>query len=139
MMPANDADKIHIACAADGKYLPHCAAMLASIFAVDSPESVVVHFMHSPGMDDESRDRLRNWIQAQGAQADFIAIPDDAVNDLPRIDCIPQIMWYRVMLPRLLPQLDRILYLDADIIAMTSLRPLWETPMEGQWLAAVDN
>lgn len=139
MMPANDADKIHIACAADGKYLPHCAAMLASIFAVDSPESVVVHFMHSPGMDDESRDRLRNWILAHGAQADFIAIPDDAVNDLPRIDCIPQIMWYRVMLPRLLPQLDRILYLDADIIAMTSLRPLWETPMEGQWLAAVDN
>lgn len=139
MMPANDADKLHIACAADGKYLPHCAAMLASVFACDAPEKIVVHFMHSPSMDGVSRDQLCNWIKAQGAEADFLAIPDEVVSDLPRIDCIPQIMWYRVMLPRLLPQLDRILYLDADIIAVSSLRPLWETPLEGQWLAAVDN
>jgi len=138
-MPADPADMLHIACAADGKYLPHCAAMLASIFACDTPEKVTVHFMHSPGMEPASRDQLFNWIESQGAHANFIAIPDEAVADLPRIPSIPQIMWYRVLLPRLLPQLDRILYLDADIAAMSSLRPLWETPLEGQWLAAVDN
>jgi len=95
--------------------------------------------MHSPGMDRTSRDQLFNWIQSQGAEANFIAIPDEVVTDLPRIDCIPQIMWYRVMLPDLLPHLDRILYLDADIIAVSSLKPLWATSLEGQWLAAVDN
>jgi lipopolysaccharide biosynthesis glycosyltransferase len=139
MMPANDADTLHIACAADGKYLPHCAAMLASVFAVDAPAKILVHFMHSPGMDRAARDQLYNWIREQGAEANFIAIPDEAVADLPRIPSIPQIMWYRVLLPILLPQLERILYLDADIVAMSSLLPLWETPLEGQWLAAVDN
>lgn len=139
MMPADHADSLHIACAADGKYLPHCATTLASVFAWNPPEKITVHFMHSPGMDASARDVLSNWISAQGAKANFIAIPDDAVSDLPRIPSIPQIMWYRVLLPQLLPQLDRILYLDSDIIAMSSLRPLWETSLEGQWLAAVDN
>ena len=139
MMPANNADQLHIACAADGKYLPHCAATLASVFACDAPEKIIVHFMHSPNMDRVSRDQLFDWIKAQGATLNPLVIPDEAVSDLPRIPSIPQIMWYRVLLPRLLPELDRILYMDADIIAMSSLRPLWETSLEGQWLAAVDN
>lgn len=139
MMAPKDADRLHIACAADGKYLPHCAATLASVFAWNAPEKVTVHFMHSPGMNAAARDQFRDWIRSQGAEPNFLAIPDEAVSDLPRIPTIPQIMWYRVLLPRLLPQLDRILYIDADIVAMSSLRPLWETSLEGQWLAAVDN
>lgn len=130
---------LHIACAADGKYLPHCAAMLASVFRLRSPQSVCVHFMHSPAMLASDRDTLHDWLKAQGAQVDFIAIPDAAVQDLPRMDRIPQIMWYRVLLPDLLPQLDRIVYLDADILAVTDPTPLWQTSLDHHWLAAVDN
>lgn len=45
--------------------------------------------------------------------------------------------YLRLALPRLLPDTDRILYMDADILVRGSLRELWETPMEGMTLAAV--
>ncbi len=45
--------------------------------------------------------------------------------------------YLRLALPRLLPETDRILYMDADVLVRGSLLPLWQTPMERQALAAV--
>lgn len=45
--------------------------------------------------------------------------------------------YLRLALPGLLPETDKILYMDADVLVRKSLAPLWETPMEGMALAAV--
>lgn len=45
--------------------------------------------------------------------------------------------YLRLALPTLLPEVDRILYLDADVLVRESLLPLWEVPLKGQILAAV--
>lgn len=45
--------------------------------------------------------------------------------------------YLRLALPGLLPEVDKILYMDADVLVRESLVLLWETPMEGKVLAAV--
>lgn len=45
--------------------------------------------------------------------------------------------YLRLALPRLLPDVDRILYMDADVLVRESLLPLWRTPLNGNVLAAV--
>lgn len=45
--------------------------------------------------------------------------------------------YMRLALPGLLPETDRILYMDADVLVRESLAPLWETPLEEKTLAAV--
>lgn len=45
--------------------------------------------------------------------------------------------YLRLALPRLLPDVEKILYMDADVLVRESLLPLWETPVEGRVLAAV--
>ncbi len=45
--------------------------------------------------------------------------------------------YLRLALPRLLPETDKILYMDADILVRGSLQALWETPMSEKTLAAV--
>lgn len=45
--------------------------------------------------------------------------------------------YLRLALPGLLPETDKILYTDADVLVRESLAPVWETPMEGMALAAV--
>lgn len=44
--------------------------------------------------------------------------------------------YLRLALPGLLPEVDKILYMDADVLVRESLAPIWETPMEGMALAA---
>lgn len=45
--------------------------------------------------------------------------------------------YLRLALPRLLPEVDRILYMDADVLVRGSLLPLWQTPLNGNVMAAV--
>ena len=52
----------------------------------------------------------------------------------------PQEMYYRLLAGCFLPaELDRVLYIDPDILVLNSLRPLWETPMEGRLFAAASH
>ncbi|TVP46546.1 MAG: glycosyltransferase family 8 protein [Mongoliibacter sp.] len=44
--------------------------------------------------------------------------------------------YYRLLIPDLLKE-DKILYLDADIIVLGSLKPIWETDLTNDYLAAV--
>lgn len=45
--------------------------------------------------------------------------------------------YLRLALPFFLPETDRILYMDADVLVQESLVPVWETPMEKMTIAAV--
>ena len=39
-------------------------------------------------------------------------------------------MYYRLLAPHLLPgQVDRVLYLDPDILVINPIRPLWDTDL----------
>jgi lipopolysaccharide biosynthesis glycosyltransferase len=48
-------------------------------------------------------------------------------------------MWFRIFLPELLPDVERVLYLDIDTLAIDSLEPLWRTDLTGHLLGAVTN
>ena len=47
--------------------------------------------------------------------------------------------WFRVLLPELLPDCDRVLYLDCDVIVLDSLDPLMRVDLSGKCIAAVTN
>jgi len=128
---------LHLACAADESYVGHCAAMLHSVVTRNPESAIQVHFLHDPGFSLDCQEKLRTVVEGGGGRVRFLAIEDSAVAGLPVMGRIPRIMWYRVFLPERLPEIDRVLYLDADTLAMDSLRPLWETDLGDGYVAAV--
>lgn len=113
--------------------------MLHSLLSRNPPASIIIHFLQSPDLTSTVCDTLRRMVEGQGAQICFHVIADSEVDGLPRMERIPPIMWYRVLLPDLLPDLDRTLYLDTDTLVLDSLEPLWGTDLEGFYLGAVHN
>lgn len=128
---------LHVACAADAAYLPHCAAMLHSL--LDRHPDAHVHFLHDPEMPAGTLAPLARMVAGQGGEFHPHRIPPEWVSGLPRLRAIPPLMWYRIYLPDLLPDLDRVLYLDCDMLVVDDLAPLWRTPLEGWYVAAVSN
>jgi lipopolysaccharide biosynthesis glycosyltransferase len=63
------------------------------------------------------------------------SVPYGAIGSLAR--SAPPAAWTRVFLPDLLSAVDRLIYLDADLIVTGSLRPLWSTDLSGHCIAAV--
>ena len=54
-----------------------------------------------------------------------------------RLAHISRETFFRYLLPELLPELDRVLYLDADLIVCAGLGALWATSLEGVYAAGV--
>jgi lipopolysaccharide biosynthesis glycosyltransferase len=48
-------------------------------------------------------------------------------------------MWYRILLPELLADVERVLYLDVDTLALDTIAPLWRIDLSGHAVAAVTN
>lgn len=130
---------LHLACAADEKYLPHCAAMLHSALSHLDGLSAEVHFLHEPGLPAAQIGRLRALCESRGAGFDPLAVPNEMIEGLHATRHIARTAWYRTFLPALRPDLDRALYLDCDTLVVNSLKPLWETPLDGVFVAVVRN
>jgi lipopolysaccharide biosynthesis glycosyltransferase len=130
---------LHVACAADEAYVPHCAAMLYSLFRHHPPGALRVHFLHGPGFPAAIVRQLSAWAAGQGADMRFHQIEDSEVSGLPDAGRISRVMWYRIFLPVCVPEADRILYLDCDTIVMDNPAPLFGSDMNGYLVAAVQN
>jgi lipopolysaccharide biosynthesis glycosyltransferase len=69
----------------------------------------------------------------------FWEIPDRWCAGLPTKGFTRKATWYRTFLPELLPDVSRVLYLDADVLVLESVAPLWEVDMTSKLVAAVTN
>jgi lipopolysaccharide biosynthesis glycosyltransferase len=113
--------------------------MLHSVVAHAEGLPVHVHYLHGPGYPRRSAEAIERMLDEHGARASFVEIAPERIAGLPVDSLFTGAMWYRVFLPDLLPEVDRVLYLDVDTIAADSLLPLWEMDLSGHYLAAVTN
>ena len=94
-----------------------------------------VYILHS-FLDNELENALRRNFEA-AVSFHLISMDETTFADFPTTDRYPSEIYYRLAAPSLLPkELDRILYLDTDILVINSLRELYETDFEGNCYAA---
>ena len=81
---------------------------------------------------------LRQIVAARDPASELtMRVADNPYADSYQVRGISAGTYLRLELHRLLPEVDKILYTDVDILFQGSLRELWETPLEGKFLAAV--
>jgi lipopolysaccharide biosynthesis glycosyltransferase len=66
-------------------------------------------------------------------------VDDRRCEGLPTEGFTKKATWYRIFLPDLLPDIDRVLSLDVDVIVVDALADLWATDLGGAYLGAVTN
>ncbi len=129
---------IHLACGCDDNYARHTAAMLVSAFE-NLPRDLpaTVHLLHDANLSLKNIAKIRESLPPNATLV-AVDVPEHMMAGLPshmfHLSC-----WHRVFLPDLLPNLDRLLYLDSDMIVVSNLSPLWQTNLAGYAFAAVVN
>lgn len=48
-----------------------------------------------------------------------------------------QLVSLKIHLPDILPNLDRVIFLDSDIVVVEDITPLWNSDLEGHWMGVV--
>jgi lipopolysaccharide biosynthesis glycosyltransferase len=130
-----------VAMASDARYLPWCATAMLSCLESTPELHLEFHLLHEGDLSADDRRRLTALVARAGGDIAFHLIESTRLASLPSKGAAlgGRISWGRVLLPELLDGVDRAVYLDADVLAMTSIAPLWNTPLDGLPIAAVRN
>lgn len=119
----------------NGGYISPLLDCLASI-VLHGCEAHYDAYLLSSDLSEEARQTLMQ--QAPDAVTlHFIAVPRELFDGFPETERYPQEIYYRLAAPLLLPpELDRILYLDADIVVINPLGSLYRSDFEGKLFMA---
>lgn len=129
---------INIAFGIDAGYLPWCATAARSVLDRHGAEADIT-VVHDGTVTGQGRVAMESMVEGAGATVRFLTLDPGRVAGLPAMDRFGQIVWSRFFLPELLPELDRVLYLDADTLVVDRLDDLLGTDLEGLPLGAVAN
>lgn len=134
---------LDISCSTDDNYIQHCSAMLCSVFENNREHEITVHLLHH-GLSLDSQSFLVELARRYGNTMLFYDIDLEKLGNLfidkhwhPTLSIAS---YYRLLLPSLLEtQIEKVLYLDCDIIVLDDVSPLFKLDLSGYGVAAVED
>ena len=137
---AFDGDNVALAFAADEAFVPFFSVLFSSLLEHASPDRNYDIIILQTDITAESMDTLRSMIKdRKNISLRFINVSSylSSFESLFIHLHLKMETWYRLLLPQLLPDYEKILYLDCDMIAESDIAELFDTDVEGFLLAAV--
>lgn len=118
MTPAHDV--MNIAIALNNKYVRYAYVMLTSLFVQHPEENIHVYALHMD-LSESDMELLTSLCNEYGNTLHFLKVnPDDFSESLPTTEAWSLETYFRLQLIDRLPEsVDRILYLDIDMIIAT--------------------
>ena len=127
---------MHLLFATNDAYVPHVATTLCSIFENNKDMQFVVHVM-ATDISDDNRRKLQLFVESYHQTLDIKLInPDELEIDLSvcgKWGIFPSLKLYAA---DLYPNVDRMLYVDADMICLGSLKEIDNLDMTNWYVAA---
>lgn len=128
---------LHVACSSDSRLGADCAVMLFSLATANPSTSITVHFLHDDRITTKDLADLGALATGAGADWEPLAVPSELTAMFPYSERYGYSAWYRILLPKVLPDVDRVLYLDSDLLILGALDALYGTDLGNGCLAAV--
>lgn len=122
----------------DDKYLQHAMAMLCSLYENNQKHQVMVHIL-CKDLSDRAKDYINSLSTRYGNQAIYYSVDERKLQGVQFRKNRPLSMaaYYRLLLSSVLPQdLEKVLYLDCDMIIMRDLQEIFNIELDDYALAA---
>ena len=128
-------DKMKIVFSADQTYIPHLAASIRSISVYNNNIEIEIFVLHSE-IEQAQVQLFRKRLSTENLTISFIQIDPEIFSGLPITHHFKCEIYFRLLIPKLLPY-SKVLYLDADTVTCESLKELYSTNLEANYIAAV--
>jgi lipopolysaccharide biosynthesis glycosyltransferase len=124
----------------DAFAFPLAVALSSALRNLRAGQAAQVYVLND-GITTAKRMRIERVVQAARAEAQFHWVEADMlpVRHLPTSKQYSRAMYLRLLIPDLLPQHQRAIYLDSDLIVERDLAELWDMPLGDAFCLAVEN
>lgn len=132
---------LHLAFQTDQNYVDGLVATLCGVLRHLPRATRVEVFVIDCGILPETRHRLSRMLALRHPRValTYLLIDAEVLDGLPFPEGLQHAnrsVYARLFLPELLPTIDRVLYLDCDLIVDANLAPLAVLPLDGAIIAA---
>lgn len=132
-------ETINVAFAIDENYAAHCASAIRSMLVTLSPsQKIRIFILNNDDLSLETKRKFARLTAAHpGADIEYVSVQAgyfaDFIHNRPYISVAT---YYRLKLQELLPpEIEKIIYLDADIIVADNIAELWEIELGDNFAA----
>lgn len=127
-----------IVVAGDDNYVMGMAVTLRSAVERLAPNRRAFAYVLDGGISESSKEKLQNSLPADRVSLEFVAIDRSRLTKLPISHHANHCMYLRILSGEVLPpSIERVLYLDSDLLIVDDVGKLWEEPMGEEWALAV--
>ena len=133
-----DNNYLHVALASDQNYAEFVAVVIVSLFDTNNWQDFTTIHLLSNGIDDATLEKLRQHVPEGGELKvyDVKNLKEELGIEVPPTIAITA--YARLFLPTLLSEdVERVLYLDCDVVVRGSVKDFYYMQMDGAWIAGV--
>lgn len=133
--------KISIVCACDDSYSQHAMAMITSVFENNKDNCIDVYIL-TDYFSVQTKKYFEDLSVLYNNKIQIVNVDISLLAHLPLggefyHGYINLSTYYRLLIVKLFPNLDKILYLDCDMIVRGNLLPLWNINIENYAIAGI--
>ena len=118
--------------------VPLAASIESALDNLSRGHQLDVHIIDG-GISARNRSRLVQSFGGRPCRLIWLQPDQPALASLKVGGAISVATYYRLLIPRLLPAHPKVIYLDADVIVERDLVELWNVPLEGHHVLAVQD
>ena len=132
-------EKINIVFSSDNNYAQYLGVTICSIFENSKNKDKIDIYVLDGGILKENKDKLKIIESMYNFDITYIKINTLLFENFYISKYLTQATYYRIMIPDLLPNLKKVLYLDCDIIVKGDISELYNTNIDNYFFAAVED
>lgn len=130
---------MNVVLASDDNFVQHCSVLMLSVLRHNTD---VKFFLLTEGLNDANASYLKELVCDNGGTLVIKKVEEDVVRRFPMPALASSHLsiatYYRLFVCSLLPEdVSKVIYLDCDMVVLSSLRELWDVDISGKALAAV--
>lgn len=132
-------ETVNIVCTIDNNYVQHCSALLASLLD-NNTELKFEIFIITDGIDSKQKNKLTKFLDDRNQKFSLIIIDESILKGAPVSQHISLATYFRICIPQLLDStIEKVLFLDSDMVVRKSIAPLWNIDINQYSHAAAEN
>ncbi|MFZ2038564.1 MAG: glycosyltransferase [Minisyncoccia bacterium] len=131
---------LNICFSCDNNYVAPLSALIASILKNSSNNDVYNFYILDGGINEENKEKINKIKSIRDFNICFVPVNSKEFNNCPITDYAPYITiatYYRFKIPSFFPKIDKILYMDCDMIVNRNIKELYDTNIDDYYVAAV--
>lgn len=135
-------NSINICLSCDDKYSQCAGVFIASVLSNAKTDSNIKIYILDGGISDSQKQKILSLKSIKDCNFNFVKINPDDFNEYKNVcshKYITIASYYRLKLASLLPEVDKIIYFDCDMVANSDLQELFDTNLDNYPVAGVQD